>query len=146
MTLRKKKGQDYGDEQEDIVAFLRESTANEYPAVHFAHARCDACKGRSFRVQIDDAAGVCVRTCAVCGRTHPVGDSADFLDEAELDECECPCGKETFELTVGVALYEGSEDVRWIYIGLRCVACGLVGNYGDWKNEYDDYRELLARV
>ena len=75
-----------------------------------------------------------------------MGDSAEFLDEAELDECACPCGGETFEITAGVSLYAGSEDVRWIYLACRCVACKHGAVYGDWKNEYDGYRELLARI
>ena len=42
--------------------------------------------------------------------------------------------------------YDQSEDVRWLYVGCRCPACGLTGCYGDWKNEFIDYRNLLARV
>jgi hypothetical protein len=63
-----------------------------------------------------------------------------------LEECACPCGEEEFEITVGVHLYYGSEDVKWVYIGCRCVACGLTANYGDWKNEFNGYRDFLARV
>jgi hypothetical protein len=57
-----------------------------------------------------------------------------------------PCGGEEFEITVGVSLYEGSEDVRSLYIGCRCPGCGLSAVYGDWKNEFNGYRDLLARV
>ena len=51
-----------------------------------------------------------------------------------------------FEITVGVALYADSEDVRWLYIGCRCPECNLSGCYGDWKNEFIGFRDLLARV
>ena len=51
-----------------------------------------------------------------------------------------------FEITVGVSLYHASQDVRWLYVGCRCPSCGVTGVYGDWKNEYLDYRELLAKV
>ena len=51
-----------------------------------------------------------------------------------------------FEVPVGVVLYKDIEDVRWLYLGLRCVAYGLVGCYGDWKNEYSDHRKFLATV
>lgn len=77
---------------------------------------------------------------------HPIGDSANYLDEAELEECACPCGMEAFEITAGVSLYTNSEDVRWLYLGCRCPACGLTAVYGDWKNEFDNYRKLLALV
>ena len=49
-------------------------------------------------------------------------------------------------MTDGVALYAKSEDVRWLYLGLRCPACKLTAVYGDWKCEAGPYRELLARV
>lgn len=123
----------------------RYSKKNGYPATHFKDAVC-SCKGRRFRLLLDDVAGAAVRICATCKKQHPIGDSADYLDEATLDECACPCKGETFELTIGVALYDGSRDVRWIYIACRCIKCKLSAVYGDWKNEYDDYRKLLARV
>jgi hypothetical protein len=94
----------------------------------------------------DDTQGVAVRTCVACEAEHPIGDSEEFMDEAELDECACPCGGEAFEISVGVSLYDDSEDVRWLYLGCRCPGCGLTAVYGDWKNEYIGYGGLLARV
>ena len=49
--------------------------------------------------------------------------------------CACPCGGEGFEITAGVSLYEGSEDVEWLYLGCRCPRCGLVAVFGDWATE-----------
>lgn len=74
-----------------------------------------------------------------------MGDSADYV-EAELGQHTCMCDGEALEIGVGVALYAGSQDVRWFYIGCRCPACGLVGVYADWKNEFSNYRDLLDRV
>lgn len=146
MALIKRGKHWYGDSQADISAeLLRQSLLNEYPAEHFADAVC-SCGGRGFRLNIDDNEGAAVRVCVSCGDEHPIGDSAEYLDDAELEECECPCGRNTFEITVGVSLYEGSEDVRWLYLGCRCSACGLIGCYGDWKNEYEGYQELLRLV
>lgn len=62
-----------------------------------------------------------------------------------MKECACPCGGKAFEVTAGVSLYDDGEDVRWLYLGFHCVACGLTAVYGDWKNEFNGYRELLAR-
>jgi hypothetical protein len=93
-----------------------------------------------------DEQGAAVRVCAACGLEHPIGDSAEYLAEAELEQATCVCGKDVFEVVVGVSLYDGSEDVRWLYIGCRCPACGLTGCYGDWKNEFNGFRDLLARV
>ncbi len=62
-----------------------------------------------------------------------IGDSENFIADAALDHAECVCGNKHLELTVGV-------------LGARCVDCGLVGVYGDWKNGYNGYQELLNRV
>ena len=136
----------YGDAQPDIRAgLLRYSKRNGYPAQHYADAACD-CGSRAFRLHLDATQGAAVRVCTTCGGEHPIGDSAEYIADAELEECQCPCGGQAFEITGGVSLYEGSDDVRWLYLGCRCVACGLTARYGDWKNEFDDYRELLLRI
>ena len=85
-------------------------------------------------------------SCVSCHAEHPIGDSDEYLEDAELGECACPCSAEVFEITVGVSLYDESDDVRWLYLGCRCVACEMVAVYGDWKNEFEGYQNLLARV
>ena len=130
----------------DIRAEIaRYSKSNAYVAHHYAEAVC-VCGGRSFALQVDDDEGAAVRACAGCKAEHPIGDSDEYLDGAELEECECPCGNGTFAITVAVSLYEGSEDVRWLYLGCQCTACELAAVYADWKNEFNGYRELLAKV
>lgn len=145
MTLKKRGKYRYGDTEADIRQELVRYSKAGYLAEHFAEATC-ACGGKHFRLALDDEQGAAVRICTSCKSEHPIGDSDEYLDEAELGECECPCGSSEFEITVGVALYDESEDVRWLYVGCRCVACGLTACYGDWKNEFLDYRKLLARV
>jgi hypothetical protein len=145
---RTKQGLGYADAQADIPDELRHYSDHgegSYTPQHFADAVC-RCGRREFLLRTDDEAGVAVRVCGTCGHEHAIGDSADYLDEAELDDHECLCGSPLFEITVGVHLYRGSQDVRWLYLGCRCPACGLAGCYGDWKNEYDGYRGLLKRV
>lgn len=147
MALRKRGKWWYGDAQSDIRdELVRYSTENSYVAVHFADAVC-GCGGRVFGLMIDDNEGVAVRTCTTCDAgQHPIGDSAEYMEDAELQECACRCKAEAFEITTGVALYEGTEAVKWIYVGCRCVKCGLTGVFGDWKNEFEDYRTLLSKV
>jgi len=146
MALRKRGKHRYGDAQTDIrEELVRYAALNGYQAHHFADAIC-TCGGRSFRLALDDAAGAAVRTCVGCVVEHPIGDSAEYLAEASLEECACPCGGEALEVTVAISLYESSEDVRWLYLGCRCPACKLTAVYGDWKNEFNGWRELLSRV
>lgn len=146
MALTKRGEYQYGDSQADIQEELvRYSKLNGYVAQHFANAAC-ACSGTVFRLALDDEAGVAVRTCIACKSQHAIADSGDYLDDAQLEECACPCGGEEFEITVGVSLYEESDDVRWLYLGCRCPNCGLTAVYGDWKNEFIGYQQLLNSV
>lgn len=146
MPLKKRGENRYGDSQLDIrEELVRYAALNGYPAHHFADALC-ACGRRTFGLALDDTEGAAVRTCASCAVEHPIGDSAEYLAEASLEECACPCGAEQFEVTLAVSLYESSEDVRWLYIGCRCPTCGLTAVYGDWKNEFNGWRDLLSRA
>jgi hypothetical protein len=146
MVLNERYKYRYGDSQADIRAeVLRYSQANAYLAHHFADATC-TCGGKLFRLALDDNQGAAVRTCVACKIEHPIGDSDEYLAEAELGECACPCGGEEFEISVGVSLYDDSEDIRWLYLGCRCPKCGLTAVYGDWKNEFNGYQAYLRRV
>ena len=146
MAIRKKGKWWFSDSQADIRTELaRVGELNEYVPSEFADCKCE-CGGKIFGLGLDEDAGAAVRKCVACHKVHPIGDSEEYLDEAELNECACPCGEEDFEVTVGVSLYDNSEDVRWLYIGCRCTHCGLTAAYGDWKNEFPGFRELLKRV
>jgi hypothetical protein len=146
MALRQEGQFSHGDSQSDIREELSDySSKSGYPATHFADAVCQ-CGGRIFRLFLDDTEGAAVRRCGSCGLEHPIGDSGEYLNDASLEECECPCGEGDLEITAGVALYEDSEDVRWLYVGCRCPACGLTACYGDWKNEYPGYQKFLTRI
>jgi hypothetical protein len=146
MALAKRGNHWYGDFQADIrTELLRYSEHNGYPAQHFADSECQ-CGSRRFRLRIDDTEGAALRVCTACGGEHLMGDSAEYVAVSELEECVCPCEGDSFEITSGVSLYQGSEDVRWLYVGCRCPACGLTACYGDWKNEFEGYRNLLSRV
>jgi hypothetical protein len=117
MALHERGKYRYGGNRSDIRQEITcYSTANGYVAQHFADGIC-RCGGKSFRLLLDDQEGAAVRICAACFDEHPIGDSDEFLADAELSECACPCGGEQFEITVGVSLYDGSEDVRWLYLG-----------------------------
>jgi len=146
MALHKRGNWWYGDSQADLPDELqRYGELNGYRPTQFADAQC-RCGTKKFHLLIDDDEGAAVRVCTACGVEHAIGDSDDYLAESELEAATCVCGEEIFEITVGVSLYIDSDGVRWLYIGCRCPACGLTGCYGDWKNEFSDYRKLLARV
>ena len=146
MPIRRENNQTFADSQADIRSELvRYSELNGYVAEHFADARCD-CAATTFKLGLDENAGVAVRFCQSCGGELGMADSNDYFDEAEIYIAECTCGGDIFEITLGVALYADSEDVRWLYVGCRCPACNLAGCYGDWKNEFIGYQKLLSNV
>jgi hypothetical protein len=146
MALRKKGKWWYSDSQADIRDELaRVGKLNEYVPTKFADAKCK-CGNLTFEVGFDEEEGAAVRTCTKCKLEHPIGDSEEYLEDAELSQATCVCDGIEFEVTVGVSLYDDSNDVRWLYLGCRCPSCGLTGSYADWKNEFNDYRKLLRRV
>lgn len=146
MALRKRGNYWYGDSQADVRDELtRFGKLRGHVPTQFADARC-GCDCTTFRLRMDEDEGAAVRVCIACGHEHPIGDSDEYLNEASLQDLECVCGENGLEITVGVSLYDGSDDVRWLYVGGRCPACGLTGCYGDWKNEFISFRVLLARV
>ena len=67
----------------------------------------------------EDNEGCAATVCQQCQAEAAISDSADHLGDAELGECVCPCGGETFAVAIGFAMYDDT-DVRWISVGLRC--------------------------
>ena len=146
MAIHKRGKWWYGDSQADITAELvRQGKINEDIPTRFADLKCQ-CGSTTFRLRLDDDQGAAIRTCTACGNDHPIGDSDQYIADAELEEAACVCGGENFEVTVGLALYDESDDVRWLYLGCRCPVCGLTGCYGDWTSEFPDYRDLMKRL
>lgn len=136
----------YGETSEDVKAeLLRYSTKNQYVAAKFRQSQC-RCGSYVFKLESDEEAGAARRICIECGNVHLMGDSSEYAEGANFDNHICVCDGEHFELISGVALYEGSNDVRWYYIGCRCVKCQLVGVFADWKCEAGDAETLLADV
>ncbi len=137
-------GDDHADIRDELLRYSKLAGNGSYHIEHFVDAKC-TCDSRVFKISIDDDEGVAIRTCIECDHEHPIGDSEEFLEDATPEECQCPCGNEEFELSGGVSLYTDSDCVKWFYIGCRCVRCGLVACYGDWKNQFDGYQKFLAR-
>ena len=75
-----------------------------------------------------------------------MGDSAEYAQDADFEGHKCICSAEEFELLSGVAVYEGTNDVRWYYIGCMCTTCHLVGVFADWKCEAGDADTFLAKT
>jgi len=127
----------------DLEEYLRAHAGGRARAA-VARARC-ACGGERFGLAVDDHDDCAARTCAGCGAAHAMLDSAARWDDAQPEECQCPCGADVFEAAVGFAPADGGSAIR-ATLGLRCVACGVLGVYADWTIAGAATAELLARV
>ncbi|MGW9196700.1 hypothetical protein [Micromonospora chersina] len=104
---------------------------------------CQRCGSRTFAVLVDDENGCAQTRCMTCGEYAVIADSADHWQDADPEECACPCGGETFQVAVGFTLRTGGE-VRWVSVGLRCARDGTLGVYIDWKIDYSPTHQLLT--
>jgi hypothetical protein len=125
-----------GTTAEDLDAFLSDyTTSASYAANRFEHPRC-TCGEDRFALEVDDEQGCARRTCAACGEQHFMLDSDEYSSDASLEECACPCGGETFQLAVAFS-HRAEGSIKWVTIGARCTACGVLGAYTDWKIDYE---------
>ena len=127
----------------DLAEYVRAYQAGGYPVARVQELVCEKCQGTTFSVLVDDEEGCAAAMCRDCRHEHAIADSIDYLDDAELGECACPCGGEEFAVAVGFALRADGE-VRWISVGLRCLADGTLGVYTDWKIDYGPTAHLLG--
>ena len=63
-----------------------------------------------------------------------IADSEDCSEEEEVNK-RCPCGADIFEIAVGFALREAKDDVKWISVGTRCIADGVLGTPRRLENQ-----------
>ncbi|MET9628800.1 hypothetical protein ABZX92_15180 [Lentzea sp. NPDC006480] len=115
-----------------------------YEVTHVVESVCGGCGGRTFQVQVTEEQAMC-RTCLACGLAEFIADSDEHWDDDDAQECACTCGGEEFTAALGLSC--GSDgEVRWVTVGLRCLACGLSGVYEDWKIDYLPSGHLLTRA
>jgi hypothetical protein len=133
-----------GTEAGDIDGYLRAYTADGHPVDRIIHATCP-CGHNAFRLLVDADQGCAQRACSTCSRTQFVCDSAEHWAEAEPEQVTCPCGADSHEVAVG---FNHREDgsAKWIFVGVRCVSCGVLGAVADWKIDYAPTDHLYALV
>jgi hypothetical protein len=134
-----------GEDLADLAEYLRSFQAGGYPIVDVVESVCADCEGRAFRLVADDDEGCVQRICVSCGSPSFIADSADAIEDADLQPCECPCGGETFAVAVGFARHS-DQEIRWVSVGLRCLSDGTLGVYADWKIDYSPSAHLLAQI
>lgn len=134
-----------GTEPGDLAELVADYAPASRPVSRVTLASCAQCAGIRFGVGLDDEAGCVERLCLGCGGTALMLDSVDTIEEAELAAAACPCGGEEFNVAVGFSI-DADQEVRWVYLGLRCLRDGVLGVYCDWKIDYTPTAGLLAAV
>ena len=109
---------------------IRYSKLNGYEATKFDSLIC-SCNHTDFKLFSDDVEGGCSAECLNCNQSISVCESADYMEEVLQNICNC--GNESLQIITGLAFYEDSTDIRWIYVGASCQMCNLVGVYVDWN-------------
>jgi hypothetical protein len=139
-----------GTEAVDAEAYVRALEAEGHTVHETRLCKCD-CGSLEFTLEADRDEGCARRKCCHCGAHHFICDSAEYWDEAASETCACAvCGRSHFNLAVGFSLYEADEredrDVRWVSVGNRCLTCGTLGSFIDWKVGYGDSYQLLDQA
>ena len=109
MTLDKSGKLWRGEDFADLADYLRHFRAEGYPVDQVVESVCAQCTGRAFRVLVDDIQGCAQRICVGCGTAAFIADSAEYWDEADPGDCECPCGGGEFAVAVGFSLHDDGE-------------------------------------
>ena len=134
-----------GTEPNDIAAYLDRYGAGNAAVSAFRLSEC-ACSSVTFMLDADDDEGCAKRTCTRCAAEHLICDSADYWNEASPIRLHCvECKNEPANVGIGFSLYEDGE-VRWVYVGVRCTNCGVLGCFAGWKVGYSPSAQLLSQA
>lgn len=152
MALTQQGGYWHGDSAEDIAELFHYESVD--PVVEVQYAQC-ACGNRSFSVMLDLEREYqeAVWFCQICHSQYffHTGKPQEEEIESEADHefCDCPCrtqGPSFFELAVGVTVYSNGEDVDWVYLGCRCVKCGITGYLDSWHRSPCTRSEIFENM
>ncbi len=135
-----------GSRPGDIRAFLEAYTRDAYFSDVFRLSRC-ACDSSAFYLEADDDEGAAKRTCTRCEAEHFICDSEAYWKEARPEKWACvECGSLICNIGVGFSLYADKAAIRWLYIGVRCTECGVLGCFAGWKIGYEPSLQLMDKV
>ncbi len=135
-----------GSEPSDIAGFLVAYAPKGYEVHELRLAQCN-CGSLAFLLDADDNESVARRTCTSCASEHFICDSGEYWNDAEPERLKCiECGSESTNVGVGFSIYPDRGGIRWLYVGTRCTACGVLGCFAGWKVGTSDSMNLLESV
>ena len=136
-----------GTKPTDIQEYLKAySSDSGYKAEEFAISKC-SCGSLEFELEADDNQGAAKRICLKCKKEHFICDSEEYWDDVEPENWECiECGSHVTNIGVGFSLYPEDKEIKWLYLGVRCTICGILGCFAGWKVGYTPSRHLIKNV
>lgn len=128
---------------DDIDEYLKAYSDNS--ALDVKPVLC-GCGGDTFTVRYDEDESAVGVKCESCGAEKLLADSAEYWDDAEPEDLECPmCRSRLYNVRVGFRRRR-SGSVKWVYIGVRCTQCKALGSPLDWKIDYEPTDEMEKNI
>lgn len=136
-----------GSSAEDLQEYLQALSVSSYPISEFRLSQC-SCGGVRFVLRVEQDEGIAKRVCEGCSAEHLICDSAEHSQQGQrLKPFKCvTCKSQVANVGVGFALHEDKKAVQWLYVGNRCVECGVLGSMVDWKVGYEPSLHLLGQA
>ena len=133
-----------GDSPDDIDEWLGEYT--ELTDLKVKPVHCRSCGGNAFKLRVDQDEGAIQVICGSCGKKKILLDGEDVWKECRLRAIKCPSCKEALHnVRIGFQ-YRNNGEVKWVYVGNRCVSCGLLGSVVDWHVTYGPTEEMENNI
>jgi hypothetical protein len=136
-----------GDQPSDVREYLEAYSSEGYKVDEFRQSKCQ-CGSEHFLLWADDDEGCAKRQCESCKRQHFICDSEEFWEDVKPTQWKCIECKPRIKVCnvgVGFSLYEDGE-IRWLYVGVRCATCGVLGSFAGWKIAYAPSRQLIDQA
>jgi hypothetical protein len=149
MTIDTSKQWWIGSEAADIAEYLLH--LSNHGISEYQGSEC-ACSSETFFVEFDRDEGCVWRTCNDCSNVHLICDSAESIQDSTMVTYSCiGCSDTRANVGVGFAVRKrpilsfskAPPDVQWIWVGVRCAACGILGSIADWKVDYGPSGHLI---
>jgi hypothetical protein len=142
-----------GSDAADIEPYLRALTESDgsYPVSVFRGISC-GCGSDAFH--LERAGEVTRRQCANCGSQRLICRITEDWEEATQEDGVEPyscvgCGGHQANLGMGFATYDEAPDmdaVRWFYVGVRCMGCGILACFNQGKVGHGPAAEVYEQA
>ena len=133
-----------GNSEEDISEYLRAYSENKVKKVFISS--CNECGNKDFFVEFDWDEGVTRIICSKCKSIKYLADSEENWEGIKPRKYKCVECKST-SANVGTGfIYRDNGDVKWVYIGVRCSKCGILGSVTDWSIDYSPTSEVEKNI